>query len=151
MSNKGNGAMRSGVASAIAVLAVLSAVQGCTSSGGEETNPESAAQEVRTAQPPANQPEGAAKDLREVKCAADSGSGEWSFSAKLSNTSDKPSEYTVRVHVVKKQGSTVVGSHEIKQKVDPGKTVDIKQDRFAKPEEAAAQLQCVPTTTVARG
>ncbi|WP_460741855.1 hypothetical protein [Mariniluteicoccus endophyticus] len=126
------------------------ALTGC--SGGGETQkagstPSGAAQPQQV---PANQPEGAAKDLKDMKCAAEP-SGEWNFSGKVTNSSDKDSEYTVKVSVIKKQGSTVVASKDIVQKVAKGQTAELKLDRFAKPTEKADELSCVPTTTVKRG
>lgn len=96
------------------------------------------------------QPEGAAKDLRDAKCTANP-QGEWSLVGKLSNTSDKDAEYTVKASVTHKQGGTVVASKETTQKVAKGATAELKVEKFAKTSEPADQLLCVMTTTVKRG
>ncbi|GAB3711923.1 hypothetical protein GCM10028815_27590 [Mariniluteicoccus flavus] len=128
------------------------ALTACSGGGaGQPTGGASSAPASRPAQQaPANQPEGAAKDIKDVKCAADPKTGEWTFTAKLTNSSDKDSEYTVKVSVIKKQGSTVVASKDAVQKVAKGQSADVKLEKFAKPAEKPDELQCVPTTTVKR-
>lgn len=128
-----------------AAMAVM--VTGCNT-GSEMPSPSAPPAATQATTP---QPEGAAKELREVKCAPDPKTGEWSLTAKLFNTSDKDSEYTVKASVIKKQGNTVVASRDVTQKVVKGQSADIKMDKFAKPADRPDTLQCVTTTTVKRG
>jgi len=127
------------------VLVAVLGVTGCSAKGGT-TTPEQPTATVTGAS--RNQPEGAAKDLSGVVCKADK-NGVWSLQATLKNASDSESTYTIRASVVKKAGSTVVGSKEVTRTLEAGKSEKVVIEKITKQQDSK-NLLCVPTTTVER-
>lgn len=114
-------------------------------SGSTDSGQTSAAASTELPPPP----EGAAADLQDRSCEPDD-AGLWTFTATLTNSSDRASTYTVLISIVSKQGSTVLISESAEVTVEPGQSAPVSIGPLD-PQTAAADAACVPTTTVNRG